>query len=195
MTPSCDICDAAVLSPVSSPREQQTRLRKSRTSSGLAWYFGLLFLLRALFSELLSPRIWLKSEMSSSRGPQVCDGCWQEAPRPVFVYPHGAVTAGVSSQRVMGIPLARQRSRRERHQICRVSSASSGLGWEDAELFLPIRLVLILSLFSVAMAKTAKNGQFIKEWGLLSHGFGIPSRVWVCDRADRTPASSPENGS
>lgn len=112
--------------------------------------------------------------MSSSRGPQVCAGWWQEAPRPVFACLHGAVTAGVSSQCVTGMPLARQISRRERHGICRVFC---GLDSEDAVSTYPINSYL--GLFSVAMAKTAKNGQFIKEGGLLSHGSGIPSCVWT----------------
>lgn len=88
----------------------------------------------------------------------------RKLPGPVFVHPHGAVTAGVSSQCVMGIPLARQRSRRERHQICRVFC---GLGWEDAELFPPIRLVLILVCFlllwqrQLRMGNSSRNGVYV----------------------------------
>lgn len=143
-------------------------------------------------SELLSPRIWLKSEMSSSRGPQVCAGCWQEAPRPVFAHLHGAITAGVSSQCVMGMPLARQRSWRERHRICRIFC---GLDSEVAGLFLPIRLVLILVCFLLLWQRQLRMGNSSRNGVYFLMVLEFLAVCGPCDRADPTPASSPENGS
>lgn len=136
-------------------------MRKSRTQQWVS--LVVLASVSSKGSVVRAAVCWNLAEVMDIFGPQVCAGWWQEAPRPVLVCLYGAVTAGVFSQCVTGMPLARQISRRERHPICYVFC---GLDLEDAELFPPSQLSLILACFlllwqrQLRMGKSSRKGVY-----------------------------------